>query len=186
MRKIKWLFGIIIFIGIFIACEKTETNDNLEYGDGVKKVVQPANPLPPTFPSTVCNFREYELVGERKLDMGNVYIGNDNQYLYVYIETDYPIDERNESIKMWFDNDIENLEKRPPLGKMPYKYDGKGYEFDVKFFIDDLTVDYEEINAIVFVEVDGNGSWAKFFHDEIKERGSWWYSVEYKPQFCYH
>jgi len=144
----------------------------------------------------------FPLWAGQHMDAGTVTIGNDEEYLYVSIQSTAGFQDVEDNVKMWLGTDISELptnKKGTPIpGKFPYKYTVSSGDTSLTFKILLTDINYwsttegacsQELSIVVHGDVlttagDATSGETAFAGNTPGDGPRWWYLMDYTTVCC--
>lgn len=201
MKKITLLFSaVLIFTLSFYSCEQSQLDPtDPESTDFVE--TKPMNKIRSREKIHYCGEEEVCLWAGQHINAGNVIIGNDDENLYITINSNEGFQDVSENVKINVLTDLPD--ERPNAGHFPYKATVSSGVKTATFQIPltDFGIDPKEecvptkfyvlVHADVIANGNGETAWGgckegpqKINRNNGKETGAWWFYSEYYTQCC--
>jgi hypothetical protein len=193
----KWFIGIL-FLAAMFSCSKPEKEDELTTAAVKDQVIDysvyQSNATgslltPGQFPEQgmFCNTQKFDFIAGQTVDAGDVFIGNDKEFLYIKITSTDGFQNVEENVKMWIGATMPFTD-RPVTGHFPFKYtvpeDGK--DLYLRFSLAELGLkcDAAAFYIVIHGDVLAPGSETAFSGDKTGQGNAWWYYLAYTPKCC--
>lgn len=189
----KRLFGIfLIAMMALMSCSKTDQNDqglmskgasdNESYLLLAKSAMLTADEFPAE--DALCNITHYDFIAGQHILAGHIYVGNDNDSLYIQVSSSAGFQGAQENLKIAFND--EPFSGRPAAGHFPYKYNLNPTDTVVylSFSLAELglTCDTEPFYITLHGDVTaGETAWGGIIVENDKP---WWAYITYEPECC--
>lgn len=195
MKKITFF---LIALMTLASCSKSEqgelynsktASDNESYLLVAKSAMLTADEFPAE--DALCNFKHYDFIAGQHIYAGHIYIGNDNDSLYLQISSTKGFQDAVENLKISFNS--SPFSGRPSAGHFPYKYNVPAIDTVIylsfplaqlgmtcgskEFFISI----HGDIMAFDGEKTQGETAWGG---NIVPNDKPWWAFITYTPKCC--
>jgi hypothetical protein len=201
MRKFYYFFILTLFFGVSSCDDQTAQDDpnsvDLNFKSSAIATSKQFIALPNDVSIKYCGSSSYTFWAGQSINAGTVVVGNDDQYLYVTVNSTAGFQNANENLKMWVGTNLTDMPQNnqgvPTNGQFPYKTTVSGNTFTFKILLSDIfgVGDYCPLDLYVVVHgdvmVNVNGQYSAqtaYGGDQKGTSNRWWYYIKQTTTCC--